>query len=360
MQYFATPARFICACFISCALGFGLCQQPASASDIITIAHQSVPDLASPDERWGLDGGIVTWVQRNGNNNEVMWRDLASGNQGLATSTPHRVYPPVIEESRIVFSVYTDMSPAQDLFLYDIQSDSLTNVTNTDWPEIRPDLDGNLLVYEDGRNNSNQLRSDIYAMDLTTGVSVPVVQTTGYEYHGETAEGKVMYTDGYGISVKDINTGQVVEIGGIISTWARFDGQTVVWYDDINGGNGDYSIYGRNVNTLEYLTNLPAIGIRRTMPDIDGRFMVWAEQTRRGDYDIYGMDIITGSIFPVSTTLADERSPVIDDGYIVWSAHEEGTDLLSIYATQIPEPMSLVSLCIMGCLCCFSRKHQTS
>lgn len=339
----------------------GACTSDLAAFETTTIAYQSSPIQHNPIGRRGLDGDYVAWVEQNGANSVLKWRNLVTQDQGVVYSSPYSIYDPNIGGSRIVFGTYRVQSGSVDVMLFDIAAQQLTTILDGPWLESRPTLDGDWVVYNDYRNQNQTLSVDVYALNLNTMVSQPVIQEAGADYLTESVGGRaVIYSYGAHLArIKDLDTGEVVDMGPSPSAWSRSDGETIVWHSDEGRPSFQTAIYGRNIDTLEYLQGLPQDDIIREMPDISTNYVVWSQQSPRGDFDIYGLDRMTGAIFPISTTEADERSPVVDGQTVVWSAREEGSpNFLSIYAATIPEPATLTLLLVGGLMGCQQRRGQ--
>lgn len=59
-------------------------------------------------------------------------------------------------------------------------------------------------------------------------------------------------------------------------------------------------------------------------PDISGTVIVWVDG-RNGNQDIYGMDLVTGDVFPVCTNAGPQTTPFISGNIIAWRDRRNST-----------------------------------
>ena len=95
----------------------------------------------------------------------------------------------------------------------------------------------------------------------------------------------------------------------------------VVWVDTRNG-NGD--IYGYNLVTKEEFPICTAIDVQinpRINPRISGNYVVWSDgRNGNGDNgDIYGYNLVTKEEFPICTAPGVHEDPAIYGNYVVWT-----------------------------------------
>ena len=162
--------------------------------------------------------------------------------------------------------------------------------------QLFPDIDGNLVAWEDWRHVKNptakQGNSDIYAALLRTGTVIPVCRKKGQQ------------------------------------SFPAVSGTRVVWMDR---RNGDWDIYGADVMTGNEFQVYVGPG-DQVMPDISGNLVVWVDY-RDGNGDIYGCDLADGSVFPICSDPAEQDSPAASTGMVVWADKRNGT--WDIYGARV-------------------------
>jgi len=173
-------------------------------------------------------------------------------------------------------------------------------------------------------------------------VSLPISTSRTHDY---ATDGDLVIwadnTDGISnIYGKYLSTGQNIVISDDehgTQDQPALSGDIVVWH------NVD-DIYGMNLTTNEIFPISTYPG-NQFIPRINGDYVVWTDDRNTNAYDIYGYDIISGHDFPIylSETLA--WLPDIDGNLVVWEERVPGGH--NIYGTYIPEPCT-ISLLLLG------------
>lgn len=231
-----------------------------------------------------------------------------------------------------------------------------------------PDVDGRRVVWQDFRFGP----TDIFLRDLTTGVITNLTQSATWEVQPDLDGDLVVWKDGYnGIGIHGLNlvTGQIFTVteGHSETSRPHLSGNLVVWADNRAGGD-DWNIYGYNVESETEFTIADAPGSQQD-PRIDGNYVVWwdyqehvylydvsTQQTtpildtwgarlpdvsqadnvlvwqdfRNGNWDIYGYDLTSQTEITLVVAAEAQENPVIADGLlayqsqvgdIIWNIH---------------------------------------
>jgi TolB protein len=187
-----------------------------------------------------------------------------------------------------VFGSTSSKAAGSDIWCRNLASGSERPVCAARGDQLFPDIDGNLVVWEDWRHvkapNASKGNSDIYGALLRTRTEIPICTKKGQQ------------------------------------SFPAVSGTRVVWMDR---RTGNLDIYGFNVLTGKEFPICVEPG-DQVLPDISGNLVVWVDY-RDGNGDVYGRDLSGGAEFPISTNPAAQDSPAVSDGVVVWADKRNGT-----------------------------------
>lgn len=287
-------------------------------------------DLVSGDEQRlttttnGLDpdisGSQVVW--RNWTTGKIMVHDLTSGNQNTASSATGTVQEvsPAISGNIVVWIDYRVSASYGEVYMRDL-SQPADQVVAAGNPALQipqrdkrnPDIDGNIVAWEDWRNASQDAQGwwhnpDIYAKDLFTETEYAVCTNASDQYSPVVSGTRVFWQDyrngNWDIYMKDLATGVETRLTTNRSdqSWPSASGDYVVWKDQ---RNGDEDVFIKRISTgIEWQvssdpTSNPSAA--QKMPVISGNNIAWTDK-RSGNWDIYSAkDTVApqvGSIIP--------------------------------------------------------------
>ncbi|RJQ44220.1 MAG: hypothetical protein C4534_06575, partial [Gaiellales bacterium] len=269
----------------------------ASVSGGAVSAVTITPNAMDPD----MDGNLVAW--RNWANGKIVVRNLSTGVQqhtSSQASDPNnfkQMTTPAVSGNIIVWTDYRASSDYGDIYMRDLGQPAEAPVslasTDTSIPVTKkdkrnPDIDGNIVVWEDMRNayqdaNGWWHNPDIYMKNLTTGVEQAVTTDMGDQYYPVVA------------------------------------GNRVFW-SDYRNGNWDIYMYDIATGSETRLTNS---SYDQSWVDVEGDLVTWKE-TRSGVEDIYFGRISTGGAQALTADAAAQKLPAIDGGRIVWMDNRNG------------------------------------
>lgn len=188
--------------------------------------------------------------------------------------------------------------PNYDVFLLDLDTNEVTQLTAEEHAQMSPRIYGDTVVWLDARNQTQEhypFPSDVYAYDLSTGLETRITENTTVEGYNQVAVG----------------------------------GSTIVWTDnrhadmDIASHAGNDSAYNNEI----YAYDLNTGGERRLTtspkndqsPDISGNTVTWLRQEDYQKADIFSYDLASGLETQVSNSGYAAFSPSIYDEKIVWT-----------------------------------------
>lgn len=278
----------------------------------------------------GIDGGFLVWSDSRDGKADVYGKHLPSGPEVAICLAPSPQGPADISGAYVVWkdgrNSPTNVPPEfwnNDIYGYELQTGSEIPICTNPADQINPRIDGNIVVWQDGRNRFFPpfTEWDIYGYDLSTEQEFPVTN----------------------------------------APWAQAEpaisGNVVVWMDV---RNDNWDIYGKDLSTgIEFPICRDPFG--QGQPSIDGNIVVWVDYRNTtpegwGQGDIYGYDLLTHTEFPISLDPSDQGPPQISGNLVVWHVRRNGDR--DIYGAYIPEPAS-TSLLALAALPLLRRKRRS-
>ena len=171
---------------------------------------------------------------------------------------------------------------AVDIFVMNLVTGEQRRITDIPARRHSLSIDGNLLVWQDNRNEIKEHRShyDIYAYDIEADEEI------------------------------------VVEISPGAQRYPAVSGDRVVWIDE--GGESSrlmlYDFSGDETKVIDDSTEpeLP--------PDIYGNYIVWRGHDESGDHGVYLYDLESKKRSLIASTRSSSiDSPIVSDRYVVWT-----------------------------------------
>lgn len=215
---------------------------------------------------------------------------------------------------------------------------TVQQVTNTDpGDEYDSAISGDLVVYTRYRDNSPDL-TDVYYVDLNTGVETAVTQLPGAQELTDVYSPLITYTE---LTARDVwvygtatgVTTNVTATPGAYSSNPAIGRDTLVWEDS---RDANIEIYGMNLATGVERRITESAGTD-TVPEVStgtaNDQVVW-QVCAAGICDIALYDWSTGATRMVTeTTDADERRPDMDGDVVVYDSYMDGER--DIYAYDV-------------------------
>jgi beta propeller repeat protein len=279
------------------------------------------------------------------------------------TSSPSNQYSLRIDSNLVIWKD-AGGSPILGADINDINNIMYLELPGSD------DIGGNIVVYS--------VSGNIWGYNLDTKQSFLIKDSSTPYYYPRTNGNIVTYkADGlvpvvfYDLQWKSETVIPNTQNSGI----AKVDGDLIVWSDSnlmgfkistfekfqIVTGGGQFDISG-NLVALQRSdglnSNIYAIDIsdpfnpiefpvctdanEQRAPAVSGNIVVW-QDTRNGNWDIYGYDISTQTEFQITDNAADQEYPDISGYTVVWEDNRNGqTDVYAtiLYGAQVPKCLS--------------------
>ncbi len=195
----------------------------------------------------------------------------------ITTNDSNQVYPKIYGNI-IVWE--DERNENHDIYMYNLSTSKETRITVNSSDQYDPDVYGNRIVWEDWRNDDTNSNGDIYMYDLSTSKEIPLI-------------------------TNDDSSQRCPAIYG----------DKIVWMDWGRGDEDVSDIYMYDLSTSTE-TRLPTHGMAYN-PDIYGNRIVWEEE-RDDNYDIYMYDLSTSTETKITTNWANQLNPAIYGDRIVW------------------------------------------
>ena len=238
-----------------------------------------------------IAGNNVVWtgVDPQAESDIVFLYDIASGRlQQVTDGSGAPGYPGVSEE----FVVWIDGDELGDVYLYEITSGNITQVTDDPYEQLLADAGGNTMVWADNETEGGDLDIAVASPDL------PMIRLLG-------DDGDDSYPD------------------------VSSDGTRIAW---INARGNQTAVYLYDLST----ENITQVTDESASPDavaVDGNYVVYSDW-RNGNLDIYLYDISTGMETPITQDPYYQSLPEISGGVVVWMGNNTGW--WDIYTREVP------------------------
>ncbi|MEZ4664854.1 MAG: CAP domain-containing protein [Caldilineaceae bacterium] len=251
---------------------------------------------------------------------EVQQFPLQNGQQVLVDPAfpvinhPASQFAPAIDEGRVVW--HDERKGPADIFLKDLNTGEIKNLTHSEDWESNPAIDGDFVVWRDGYN-----KLGIHGMNLSTGEPFTVTEGNSDVSPPQIAGQYVVWTDNaigntdgnvYGYDLAKHTSFTISDAPGNQMD-PKIDGHWVVWWDE------QERIYLYDLNTGQ--TRVVFAGGGARLPDVAAArgLVIWQDH-RSGDWDIYGYDLNTEQEMALLVEPLDQERAAIDGNLIAYQS----------------------------------------
>ena len=188
-----------------------------------------------------------------------------------------------------------------DVFLYNLETKELKQLTRNTAAQRNPRLWQNYVVWEDNREDKTKDYYgiwNIYLYDLGSGEETRI--TTGESDHinPRIRDGKIVWQD------NRANTGN------------KYRG-----CENCPEYNWDIYLYDISAGVEQAVATGPTMECE---PDVSGGLVVWTEYRDLNNADILMKDLDTGKVTKVAGNTFHQWQPRVDNGYVVWTDESRG------------------------------------
>lgn len=253
---------------------------------------------------------------------------------------------PAIWEDRIIWAHYY---PSQedpeiyytDLYFYNTTSGEIMRIPTILPYQDMPDIWEDRIVWQTYEDDSNE----IYLFNLSSGIEERITNDQVNQVKPQIWGDWIVWQVGddwesdHGVSLYDINSGNVTNLGGFTAASPAIWGDRVVWEDGRNASWGDYDIYLYNISDASE-TRITTDPYAQTAPSIWEDRIVWMDN-RDVSSQIYSYDLRTREESRITEGDYSPMSPVIS-GDIVGYVNDTVVTCIDI-TTMTESPVSLDS-----------------
>jgi beta propeller repeat protein len=250
--------------------------------------------------------------------------------EGLMVDTPS------IYENKVVFAAVNrdeyirhmlssklEPEPNYDIFLFDLETDQMQQLTTEEHAQMSPRIYGDTVIWLDARNQPLDQYPppfDVYALDLKTNQETRITANA-------TAEG---YTQ--------------LAISGNLIVWTDMryaDGSITSHPSNASDYNNEIYIYDLTTNQERRLTTSPD---NDRCPDIDGKRVIWLRQEDYQKADVFMYDLQSGQETQISHSNYADSNPSIFGDRIVWTdaSSSKGNTSNDVIINGIPGSSTIV------------------
>ncbi|MHB8858989.1 MAG: hypothetical protein ACYC6Z_05845 [Thermoleophilia bacterium] len=281
-----------------------------------------------------ISGSNAVW--RNWDTGKIVVHNLTTGGEQDTSVAAAQMVTPSISGNIVVWGDYRNSTDYGDIYMRDLSQPADAPVSLADpSPAIpyptkdkrNPDIDGNIVAWEDMRNATQDgsgwwHNPDIYMKDLSTGVEQAVCTNTSDQYNPVVAGHRIYWQDfrngNWDVYMKDIDTGVETRVtnNAAYQSWPGASGDFAVWKDARDGGEATY--FRNMVAGIEERISAPGSSSAQKTPVISGARIAWMDK-RAGNWDIYAAQdtvaphagavapsgLIAGTATTISATYSD-------------------------------------------------------
>lgn len=300
---------------------------------------------------------------------------VAGGEAVRITDSPVEDEMPAVSGDRVVWVNGNPLEGPRSVFLHNLSEGTTRQIVPDDGDPIRPDIDGDVVAWEDGRDfrtddifaldlsTGEQTRitarkrsdriarvsgdrvvwehrpgflvegfdrsfpgpGDIFVHDLSSGTTTAVANDPDVnEQNGDISGDRVVWANGDRVMVRNLTQGTTRQVAsGASSRPIVISGSRIAFTGDVDGDGQDQVI----VINLETGNQRSIAPIDNPIDEVVGGLsedhLVWTDE-RNGDFDIVFHDLATGETRRLTDHPADQVEADVDGDRVVWKDLRSG------------------------------------
>ena len=208
------------------------------------------------------------------------------------------------------------------------QYNPFTKITDDNFPQYNPAIDGDYVVYEDRRGGGVD---DIYLYNIATGTETALTSDPAVtSVHPDISGDRIVWQDNrngnwdiytYMISRPDLGAYPLIDFPGD-QTSPAIHGNTLVWVDH-RGDQFSANIYMYDLSTYDLTQITDDDDLQQNDPDVFEHLIVYGDG-RNGNQDIYMYNTYTEEETQLTDDPADQQDPSINGNRVVWEDNRDG------------------------------------
>jgi Tol biopolymer transport system component len=261
------------------------------------------------------------------NSSNLIGYEIKNGTITQITNSDYSNVLPQINNGKIVWAGGRGLE--YEIFLYDTQAKTTSQITHNNYHDYAPKIDAGGVVWEGGTYNY-----DIFLYDIQTNTTTQLTNNNYANENPQIKDGKVVWSSGGEIFFYDIPTRTTTKItndnydnsypitsdGKIV--WQRYDGHyfEIFLYDTLTKkttqlGDNSYDNYASQIK--------------------DGK-VVWQSRNKDSAFDdIFLYDIQTKTTTKITNSTYPAGNARIDDGKVVWQSRNKDSAFDDIFLYDI-------------------------
>lgn len=311
--------RVILPCMLSFFLLVGaLCPTfGAETNDVEQVIQLTNHSGASRDPT--VHGNLVAYIDNRSGNWNVILYDIGTGRETPITRSPDTAENCHMDGETLVYTVNGgDRVRAFDLATME------EHTVSDPYLATGPAVSGDQVVWLQ-KTSVNDTSWDLVSCILAPGgPTEPLSLASDIEdFTGNPSiDGDILvWDDGRRVYHRDLSGGATVCLtsGGSVKVNPAVDGGRIVWQDH---KSGNWDIFMKDLSTDEE-TRLTSDSSDQTDPDIYGDTVTWTDE-RDGNKEIYMLDLSVGEMTRVTDNNANQRCPVVQGEHLIWMDMRNG------------------------------------
>ncbi|MEX0918783.1 MAG: prepilin-type N-terminal cleavage/methylation domain-containing protein [Candidatus Paceibacterota bacterium] len=263
-----------------------------------------------------IHGDKIVYSDFRNGNHDIYLYDLVSQTETQITTNSSNQRLPKIYGNKIVWYDYRDSSFG-DIYLYDLTNNTERKISNFEVNYFNLDIFGDKVVYD-----RNPIPQNVYIFNTVLDEETKITNNVlSVEFsHPIIYENTLVYSKRISSNDYDLYSYDLInetETKLLIPLSQKYLGaiyQDKIVYSDFRNGNADIYMYNlTNQTETQITTNLTD----QHSPDIDGNKIVWYDY-RYGNADVYLYNLSSQVGIRVTTSLANQLFPKIYNNKIFW------------------------------------------
>lgn len=275
-----------------------------------------------------LDDGLVTWRGFDGNDWEIFVYNSSIGvttqitnnlfDDGIGFCSQNPIWDcdkPRISNGRIVWAGFDGND--WEIFLYDVSSGTIAQITNNNVNDLNPRIDGNIVAYRGFDGNDDE----VFSYNIASGITTQITNDNFWFSSLWVSQGRIVWSnfDGMDTEIFFYDTATLLSTQVTNNNYSdnqpKINPYLISWQGLVDPDN-EVFIYDLATGITTQLTN-NNLEDRENDPDLTDNALTW-EEFDGIDWEIFHYNNITGVTTQITNNIYDDYDAWIEGGKIVW------------------------------------------